>query len=180
MASVNPFEPDSRQTIKMQVGGYLGINGFLTPDMVTQNPCKGCCDGKGNCKGNQAFVAEASSTSANVSIACTQPPPGVTIQLEPRAGNANLVICTQVPSIPVDGGGGQATNGSDPSCIPSGHKGHPGGGDLPKEAFFSGLSGLLGVLLLLALGSTLWYRRKYQQQLSKNQHSNVANKPKAQ
>ena len=161
----------------MQPHGLFQIVGSYIPEMVTPNRCVGCCDSKGNCKDKKAFVAEATSTSTPFSIACNKPPPGVTIQLEPKYA-ANAVICTEVPVV---GGDGQAANGSDPPSIPSGPSGHiGGGGGLPKEPFLPGFSGLFLLLFFLALGSTLWYRRQYQQALNANQSDKVANKPKAQ
>jgi hypothetical protein len=175
MAAVNAFESRSKSIVKLQAEGLVGIIGVEQPQLVTQNPCKGCCKGKNDnqeVEDNEAFVAEARSIRPNISVACTQPPPGVTIQLEPRTGATNIVICTQIPAIPPAGGDG---NGSVASGNHSGH-----GGNLREEAFLSGLNRLFLVLFLLALGSTLWYQRKYQQAVNANQPSKVANKPKAQ
>lgn len=55
---------------------------------------------------------------------------------------------------------------------------HPSGANLFDRAAESGSSGIFFVLFLLALGSTLWYRRKYLHALTTSQQGTAANKTK--
>lgn len=171
MAAFYDFESHSKSKLKLKADDVEAL--LVVPYVSTGNRCANCCTGKGGSKSGamddedtQALLAETRSKVANVSVVCRAPPPGVTIEIEPRTGDANIVICKQVPVIPVVGGDGNGSIGQ--------------GGNLREEAFLSGLSSLLLLLFVLALGSTLWYQQKYQRALNENQRTKSADKPKDQ
>lgn len=100
-------------------------------------------------------TSTSTTTDTSVTIGCTQPPPGATVQIEVPSGSANAIICTQQP---LQSDSVFRINGMQ---VPLGiHSDQP---NVSGQAFVTGTNGFLGVLVLLAVGSTLWYRRKYQQ-----------------
>lgn len=123
-------------------------------------------------------VLNSTATDDGFGIDCTQPPPGATIQLDIPSDNPNTFICTQAPW-PTDSN--LRLNAANFSPKPS--------MQVPLGSYLDSISsgevtfgavGFLGVIALLAIGSTIWYRRKYLSILSTIKHSSTTSKSKRQ
>jgi hypothetical protein len=123
---------------------------------------------------------------------CTQPPPDVSLQIQSLGATANAYICTTETILDFEAF--EATETSQPTFaahldaakmttapnLQSSLDTHTGASNMLDGTFAIGPSGVfgIGVLFLMALGSTLWYRRKYLQALSASQQATAANKHK--
>lgn len=132
----------------------------------------------GTSKKPPSMVLNTTATDPGFNIECTQPPPGATVQVEVPSGSPNAFICTQAPW-PTDFN--LRLNAANVSPKPN--------MQLPLGSYVNGMSsedvttgaiGSLGVVALLAIGSTIWYRRKYLSVLSTNRQNSTASKSKRQ
>ena len=135
-----------------------------------------------SCNKNNGHLPETIATTTAFGIDCSQAPTDVVVEITPVSGNPGLYICTQTasPSLLSLGLHVNAANKAQassthtvlgvPVSLPSVQS-----GDL-----ISGASGPLAVFLLFAIGSTIYYWRKYHQALDANRSSSRTNKPKVQ
>lgn len=113
-------------------------------------------------------------------VDCTQPPPGVTVEVIVPTDSANAFICTEPTNLPgSDFKVNVARSGSSSSLNPMNNF-QIGGSSISKQALTSGVGGVFGLLLLLAVGSTIYYRQRYLQLLNGTQATSKANKSKRQ
>ena len=125
-----------------------------------------------------SLIGTSIPTDDPFTVECTQPPPGVNVQIDAPTDNPNAFICTQPTSL---SDASFRVSLISPSAAPSIRLPQAlGGSSVSNETLATGASGVLGVLFLLAVGSTLWYRQRYLQLLNGNSNSSRTGKSKRQ
>ena len=162
------------------IDATITVHPYARIGWATQNVYPCTCGQKAGKPPNLIGTSIGTDTDSAWIVDCTQPPAGVTVQIDAPTDNPNAFICTQPTSL---SDSGFRVNLISPSAAPSmriPQSFQIGGTSVSSEALATGASGVFGVLFLLALGSTLWYRQRYLQLLNGNESSSRSRKSKRQ
>jgi hypothetical protein len=118
----------------------------LAKRLVTQNPCKGCCHAANDA---EDMVARTLNWKTVKRLVVQNPCVGCC-----KHGNDAEALVVRTPDI------GIRMDAAVPSLGPL-QDFRIDGTDIPRRIFTTELSGILGVLVLLVVGTLLWYRRKH-------------------